>query len=480
MTQLTTQEQAKGLRGQMGWLGIVFFVVAAAAPLTVVFGSLPAAVAFGGVGIPGAVLVAGVVLLLFAVGFTAMSRYVRNTGAFYAYAAKGLGKPTGIGVSLVAIVSYAVLSLAFYGLIGFFGNVAGNEVFGVDLPWWAYSGVALLAVALLTTRKVDAGARVLGVLLTLEILIVLALLVAIVVTGTPEGFSPEPFSPNAWLLAPGAGFLFVLAFGAYLGFEATAVYAEEARTPERTIPVATYVAVVFLAVFYAVSFWVIISGFGIEGTLAIAADPESAQFLTAISATEFLGTLGADAMLILVVTSFFACLLAFHNATARYLFAMGREGLLPRGLGTVNRHGAPTRAGFLLVGLAAVVIVLTAVTGTDPYFGMGIWAYSIGVAGLVFVQALAAYSVVGFFAKDRRGHSPLRVIAAPLLGAIGLTIGWILIVTNFSAISGSTDAAVNLWLILPTPVLFVGGLLWGMRMRRSQPQRFAELLSSDL
>ncbi|MCX6432302.1 MAG: amino acid permease, partial [Actinobacteria bacterium] len=237
-----------------------------------------------------------------------------------------------------------------------------------------------------------------------------------------------------------------------------------------------YVAVAFLAIFYASSFAVIIYGFGIQGTLDIAANPDTAQFLTAISATTYLGDLGVNVMLILVVTSFFACLISFHNATSRYLFSLGREGLPPRSLGTVNKHGAPLRASVLLLVVAAVVVIITAVTGTDPYFGMAIWAYSIGVAGLVLVQALAAFAVVGYFRKDRRGHSTLRVIVAPLLGAIGLSIAWVVIVQNFNVLSGKEGLA-NLWMILPGPVLFTLGLIWAVAMKRTQPDKYEALLT---
>lgn len=479
MAMNSESETSTQLRGHVGWVGIFFFVVAAAAPLTVVFGSLPPALAFGGIGAPGAMLIAGVVLLLFAVGFTAMAKYVKNAGAFYAYASRGLGKPIGIGVALVAVVMYALLSISFYGLIGFFGNVAGNEVFGVNIPWWVFSLVALALVMLLSLRQVDVGARVLGVLLTLEVLIVVALAISILVAGGPEPVSLEPLSFDAVFLAPGAGILFVFAFGAYLGFEATAVYSEEAQEAERSVPKATYFAVIFLAVFYALSFFIIVYGFGIEGTLAIVADPEQAPFFTSIAATTFLGSLGADLMLILVVTSFFACLLAFHNATSRYLFSLGREGLLPRNLGRVNSHGAPVRGSVVLVVLALLVILWTAFTGTDPYFGMAIWVYSAGVGGLVLVQALAAFSVVGYFRTDTRGHGRWRVTLAPLLGAVGLTIGWILIVTNMNVLSGS-DGPQNLWLILPAPLLLAIGVAWGLVMRRRQSDRYADLLTADV
>lgn len=475
MSTPSSSRQTGLLRGKIGWVGIVFFVVAAAAPLTVVFGSMPAAIAYGGIGIPGAVLIAGVVLLLFSFGLTAMAKYVSNTGAFYAYASKGLGKPVGIGVALAASFSYAVLSIAFYGLLGFFGNVTANEVFGVDIPWWVFSAIAIAGVVLLSTRKVDVGAKVLGVILTLEILIVAVLMIVIIGQGGSGEFSFAPFALDNVVFAAGAGILLVFAFGAFLGFEATVVYSEEAKDPDRNIPIATYVAVIFLALFYALAFAVIIYGFGVAGTLDISGS-EDAPFLTLIATTVWLGDLGVAAMLILVVTSFFACLMAFHNATSRYLFSLGREGLLPKSLATTNKHGAPWRASVVLIVLATLVIIYTAIAGLDPYFGMAIFVYSIGVAGLVMVQAFAAYSIVGFFLKDRRGHSLLRSVIAPGLGAIGLTIAWYLIATNMYVLS-EVKGAINLLFVLPAPILLVGGIIYGVILKSKDTATYTKLLT---
>lgn len=85
---------APGLaRGSIGPAHIVFFVVAAAAPLASVVGASPAAFAFGnGAGVPGVYLLAGLLYLVFSVGFTAMSRFAGSAGGFYTYVARGLGR----------------------------------------------------------------------------------------------------------------------------------------------------------------------------------------------------------------------------------------------------------------------------------------------------------------------------------------------------------------------------------------------------
>ena len=78
-------------KGRLGVLGIVFFVVAASAPLVGMTGAVPVAMLAGnGAAAPGAYLAVGLVLLLFSVGYTAMSSRVTNSGAFFAYGGRGL------------------------------------------------------------------------------------------------------------------------------------------------------------------------------------------------------------------------------------------------------------------------------------------------------------------------------------------------------------------------------------------------------
>lgn len=459
---------------RLGVWAIVFFVMSAAAPLTVVASAAPTGFRIGGVGGPGAMLACGVVLILFALGFTAMSRYVRNTGAFYVYGARGLGKPVGIGIAFLTIFSYGFLCVCFYGFIGFFGQMTVRDLFGIDLPWGVYSLLALVIVGLLGYRQIDVGAKVLGVLLTAEVFILLVLAVAVLAQGGPEPISFASFSPQNVFFAAGSGSLFVFGFGAYLGFEGTAIYSEEAKDPERTVPAATYIAITFLAIFYAFTFWILTVAFGIDGVIALA-QGDGFQDMVFDAAAASVGQWASVVMRVLIVTSFFACLLAFHNACSRYMFSLGRERLLPRMLShTHPRTQAPYRASLVLSILSLLAIVVTMLTGTDPFLGFALPTYSIGVAGLVFAQAVAAAAVVGFFLRDRRGHSVWRVIVAPALGGLGLLIGLVLIAVNFDLVTGLTGP-VNWLLLAPTPLLFLGGIVAGYILKARNPAHYAEL-----
>lgn len=464
-------------KGRLGTWDIVFFVVSAAAPLTVVLSGAVTSFRMGGIGAPGAILFCAAVLICFALGFTAMSKSVRNAGAFYAYVARGLGKPMGLGISSVTVFAYLSLVISFYGFIGFFAQFTFAELFGLDLPWGFWSILAVALVAFLGYRKIDVGAKVLAVLLTLEVAILLVFAVAALLDGGPEQWSFAAFHPSNVFFAPGAGALFVMGFGAYLGFESTAIYAEEAKNPQRTIPRATIVSVAFLGLFYAFTFWILTVAFGTEGIVALARS-DAFETLVIDGTASLAGPAAAFAMKALIVTSFFACVLSFHNACTRYLFSLGREGLLPRFLGRTSRKTqSPAVASFTISIISAVAVIIAIVIGADPFLGLALWTYATGVQGLVFAQAVAAIAVVGYFLKDRRGFSVWRVIVAPSIGAIGLIAGYFLIATNFDIVTGLTGP-INQVLLLPTPILLIGGIIVGLVLRKRKPKYYEGLTQS--
>jgi amino acid transporter len=457
--------------GKLNVSSIVFFVVAAAAPLTIVLSSAPLSVRIGGVGAPGAMLGAGVVLFLFACGFTAMSKYVRDAGAFYAYASHGLGKTFGGGTAVMTMVAYGVCVIGFTGYVGIFAEGTANDVLHIDLPWQFWSLLCAAIVAVVGYAQVDIGAKVLAVLLSLEVGVIVLLIVFVLAKGGPEAPSAAPFSFDSVFLSDGAGTLFLLAFGAYIGFEGTAIYAEEAKSPERTIPFATYTAIGFLAAFYAFSYWVVIYGYGVDGAVAAASGDDFFTMVFA-QADQYVGGGLVTAMQLLIVTSMLACTIAFHNACTRYLFSLGRNGVLPRALARTHpRMRSPHIASMVLSVVTLAGVTVAMLFGLDPYLQLGTWMYASGVIGVVAAQAVCALAVVAFFLRDRRGHSIIRVLLAPLLGFLGLVGALFLMVDNFSVISGYTDPVPNSIMVGAMPVSFIIGVLlvWNQSRVASKP-----------
>lgn len=67
-----------------------------------------------------------------------------------------------------------------------------------------------------------------------------------------HGYDLSAFAPGV-VFSGSVGLAFLFAFNAFVGFEATGLFSEEARNPRRTIPRATYIAIVAIGAFAAVT-----------------------------------------------------------------------------------------------------------------------------------------------------------------------------------------------------------------------------------
>lgn len=456
-------------RDALGVPGIVFLVLAAVAPLTgmIVIAALGVALGNGG-GMPAAFLVAAVILVLFGVGYAQMSRHVVSAGGFYAYVTCALGRPMGLVAAFVALLGYNCFVAGALGTSGFFTAKVFSDVFGFTTPWELWSGVSAVAVFLLGRHGVDVSAKVLGVSLVLEVAVLLVLDVAVVVG---HGLALASFSPHV-MFSGSVGLAFLFAFNAFVGFEATSLFSEEARNPARTIPRATYLAITVIGLFAAFTTWCVVSAVGAEQAKRVgAAHLESGDLVQSV-ARDYLGAQLTDVMMLLLVVSLFAALLALHNAASRYLYALGRAAVLPRALAqTGARTGAPYRASAAQIGLSAAVAAAYAVAGLDPVADLTASMTGIGTLGIIALQAMAAISVVVFF-RRRRDPRLWKTAIAPGLGGVGLVTVTVLAIVNFPTLAGSDAYAISLlpWLLLLALLAAMATAGW-MRARRPAAYR---------
>ncbi|MEU7582659.1 APC family permease [Streptomyces sp. NPDC041068] len=461
---------------RIGVTGIVFFVVAASAPLTVAAGGVPQSLGVSGVlGIPLLYLLTAAVLALFSAGYAAMSRHITGAGAFYAYAAQGLGRVPGVAAAFVALLAYNAVQIGIAGLFGATTAEFIDDRTGVSIPWWVLVLACTAVVGALGYRRVDLGVKVLAVLLVLEFGTVL-----VFDTGqfshTSEGVSATPLTWGA--ATDGAlGVALCCVFAAYMGFESAALYSEECRDPRRTVARATYIAVGLIGVFYAATAWAMITGAGTGRATEVAAEEGPRMMFTLADST--LGTVFSDFAQLFLVTSLLAALLSFHNAVARYVRSLGREGVLPRGLGVLHlRHGSPHRGSLAQTAVTAVVIGVFALAGRDPVMDVFTWLTNLGALGVILLLCTTSAAVIGYFGRLRgRAEPPERLwnrLVAPALSGVALAVIFWLALTNFSAQLGVSPGNPLRW-ILPGLVLgaAVAGVAWGMWLRWAWPETYA-------
>jgi amino acid transporter len=446
-------------RDRLGVPAVLFFVLAGVAPLTVAAGVIPTAYqATGLTGIPAAFLVIALILALFATGYVAMTRHITNSGAFYAFVSRGLGRVIGVAAALVALLSYSFLQVGLYGA---FGPNAASEAAAhlhVHAPWWAWALGAWAVITVLGLLRVDITGRVLGVLLCAEIIVILAEAVAGLAHPAGGHLSFATLSPAA-LTSAGFGTFGVLAVVAvlgFVGFEQAPVLAEEARHPKRTIPVATYVALAMIAVVYAGVSWAMAVRNGTSHVVA-AASQQGPGLLFGLGGSSAL----AQAAQWLFLTSLFAAALAFHNCVWRYMYALGRENVLPAALGRTGGNNIPKAASLAQSATGLAVIAVYALAGWQPMTQLFFWLGTTGGFGILILLALTAVAVITFFARDPRGEAAWPRLIAPALAAIFLAIIVVLAVQHYDTLLGVPAGATAAW-ALPASYAVIAaiGLAW--------------------
>ncbi|SJN28204.1 amino acid permease-associated region [Microbacterium esteraromaticum] len=479
-----TTDPSVGTRKKLGVASITVMIIAASAPLTVIAGGATTAFSVtGSDAVPIGYVVLALALAIFAVGYAAMSRFVTNAGAFYAYAAQGLGRPFGVGASLIALVAYNCMQVGIYGMFGFQVSMLLTEKLGWDVPWWVPVLVCIAIVGVMGVNRVDLSAKVLGVIVLLEFAVVL--IFDITAFANPaEGFTAQPISPAA-LFTPGIGAVLVFGIAAFMGFESGAIYGEEAKDPKRTVARATFSAVLIIGAFYALSSWALALAIGTEKITGGGITPDEAGpplFFDFIA--QRIGVLFVDITSLLFITSLFAALVAFHNAVARYIFSLAREQVLPRQLSAVrNDHGAPWAGSLTQTVLAAVVIALFAIAGAGSELGplfpvvtLFSWLTNTGALGLVLLMVVVAVAVIGFFRRDARGVGIGSRLIAPLVSVVVLLLVFVLILANFNVLLDQAEPDLTTF-VLPALVIVPGfiGVAWGVWLRRAKPAVYARI-----
>lgn len=466
----TTTSGSSFTKKSLGTPGLVLFVLACVAPMGAVVSIVPLGMFLGNsAGFVGAIVIAGAILLCFAAGYVAMCRHVINAGAFYAYIAKGLGKPVGVAGAFVAMLAYNAAFWSLAGAVGYFGSTIFAGI-GLRLPWQIWCAVAIAIVAFLGRRAVDVSAKVLSVALILEVSVIVILDMGIIVHRGVESFPiAATLSPTA-IGAGSIGIGLLWACNMFIGFEATAIFAEEAKDAKKTVARATYISVAIIAIFYAVAAMVLVGAVG-PANLLSAMNDDPGTFVFKI-ADQFVGSWLSAAMQVLVLTSLFAALLGIHNAASRYFFSLGREGLLPRRLGVVHsKWNSPAFASTVQIAIAVAVVGAFGIANADPLLTLNTSTAGVGTVGILLLQVAVAVSVIAFFRKrgDKRVWS---TGIAPAIAALALAAVVVLALSNYSVLTGSDNAVINSipWIL---PAVIVAGLAYGLWLRRRRPDVYA-------
>jgi amino acid transporter len=486
-----TDTEPDGLAGgALGLTSVLFCIVTGAAPLAAMLFNVPVATLGGGYASPAAFAVATVALTIFSVGYIAMCRRVTSAGGFYTFVTRGLGRVPGLGSGLLIALCYMVFTAAVTGTMGYFASTTVASLTGLDLPAWVYMIVGLALMTAFALFHIELTAKVLGVALVAEIIVLTVLAVGVFAAGGAEGFSLAPLNPVAIFDNPAAvqvigtgasGIALFAAFWSWVGFEMAPNYAEETRDPHKIARTATYGSVIGLGVLYVIVSYVYVTGWGLTGSV----EAVKAQYAGEIASAfypltdRYVGAWATVLMEILIVTGSFACAMAFYNTSSRYLFALGREGVLPTALARTSHRRSPVTASMtvtVLVGLYCLAFVVSDPSNEGALLKLGTWSPLLGVLGILGVQALVSIAIIRYFLTTARdGFRWWSTLVAPVLGFVAMAGACVLLVVNRYDLAGATDAPyITLlpWVVL---AVFAAGLVLGLVLRSRYPDRYARI-----
>jgi amino acid transporter len=479
--------------GAVGLIGVLFLTVTGSAPISAMLFNTPIAVGFGnGIGAPAGFIVAAVVLAIFGVAYVAMARKVTTAGGFYSFISHGLRRELGMASGWLMVSAYSVFEVSLVGGFAYFAQLKAHH-YGWTIQWYWFGFFMIALIAVLTYFEVRVSVRILGVALLCEIIALIAYDI-VIFTQASGNVSAAAINPvNAFkglpaghfagtaIAAGAAGIGIFFAFWSWVGWEMAPNYGEESRSPKKNVPRALYISVIGLGVFYTVTSWAGLSGYRSVNGAAYVAQTNAAQFYFG-PAKLYGGSFLQGALSWLIITGSFACGMAFHNTTARYLYSLGRERVLPAALGRTHPKWKSAHiASCTQSVIAALILLAFALFATvNPKLGSAnsvgyIQVYGLmavmGVVSILAIQALVSLAIFNYFRVHHADEQHWwRTMLAPAISFVSQGLVLYLAIKNLNFLGSGYSYAK--WLCWADLLIFLLGLGYAFYLKRSDRAKY--------
>ena len=373
-------------------------------------------------------LAAGLACAFAALCYAEFASMIPIAGSAYTYAYATLGELVAWMIGWDLILEYAVGSLTVaIGWSGYMQRLMAG--FGIELPVAIGAPppvgiinlpavIITLLIMILLVVGVRESARFNAVMVAIKIVAVLFFIAAGATYVEPANWTP--FAPYGW---PGIMAAAAVVFFAYIGFDAVSTTAEEAKNPQRDLPIGIIASLVICTVLYlAVGF--VLSGIvpvvqfrASEGALpgvAMVTQEESIRFLNApvAYALAFIGQGWAAGLVSAgAVAGITSVLLVMLMSQPRIFFSMSRDRLLPPGVSKVHpRFGTPYITTIITCVLVAIFAGFTNIQAAGEMTSIG----------TLFAFVVVCAAVLVLRAKRPEAKRPFRVPLGPIFPVLGI------------------------------------------------------------
>lgn len=356
-------------------------------------------------------LAAGLACTFAALCYAEFASMIPVAGSAYTYAYATLGEIVAWMIGWDLILEYAVGSMTVaIGWSGYMQRLLAGV--GIVLPQAIGAAppigiinlpavIIVLLIMVLLVIGIRESARFNAIMVTVKLVAILFFIAAGATYVDPKNWTP--YAPYGWAGIMAAG---GVVFFAYIGFDAVSTTAEEAKNPQRDLPIGIIASLIICTILYLVVSAVL------TGLLPVVEYKENVQFLNAPVAFA-LSVIGQSWASYLVsagaVAGITSVLLVMLMSQPRIFFAMSRDGLLPKGVSKVHpKFGTPYITTIITCVIVAIVAGLTQIQDVGEMTSIG----------TLFAFCVVCAAVLVLRVKRPDAHRPFRVPG----GTVG---GWL-------------------------------------------------------
>ena len=453
----TPQQGARLQRNALGLPQIVASTLANIAPAMSFYFGFGTIVQGAGVAAPLTIIAAMVVVLFLTNTLAEFSKYRPSTGSFVTFIGMGFGPVAGAAASIFVVFGYVIGASAVVVISGGWAHDTLQTFLGLNIPWQILSIIPALIVGLLVSRGIGLSTRWAAVFFYFELVLLLIGAVIMLAKNT-QWISLSPFSWSQ--LAGGFKGLslgFPLAIYLFIGWENSAMLAEETKDPRNNVPRALRSSTLVIGALYVLLAYATEIGFH-HDVKAISA-----------SAIPFVDALKASAAALLIVaylagvSSIFSSLIGLTNSQARILFNSGREGLLPKFFGRVHaKHQTPHMAMWTFI-VIAVLIVAVFGRHIQPVDLFG-YAATLGTIPIILTFLITNLALPISMRKHHRAEFQFgRHLLLPVLGTL------LMLMPLWGLVEPGQPKPFNFFPYVAIVVLVLS-LIYGFILTRKNPQ----------
>ncbi|WP_453984526.1 APC family permease [Brevibacterium casei] len=393
------------LRRALGVPSLVFFGLVYMVPLTV-FTTYGIVTQITGGRVPLAYVITLIAMVFTARSYAKMAAVLPFAGSAYTYTQKTFGAGIGFVAGWALLLDYLFLPMINYLVIGIYLSAALPMV-----PSWVFVVAAIVLVTVLNIIGIVSVARANIAIIAAQGIFILTFAVLSFATisgaGTVDLAAPFTGDGSTESLGPVMAGAAILCLS-FLGFDAVSTLSEEAKDPKRSVPRAIVIATVTGGLIYILLSFIAQLVFPSNAFT----DPESGsldvmaaaggQFLTIFFTAAYVAGAGGSA-------------LTSQASVARILYAMGRDGVLPRGFfGRLSKRFLTPVFATVTVGVVSLLALAVDLTFISEMVSFGaLMAFS-----AVNLAVIKHYFIDG---KRRGGAAVLSYVILPGIG-FGLTV----------------------------------------------------------